>query len=722
MTINIIKYSHNFALVDPHPVYHQHIKNYVDANLTHISHHKLWNSQVVSQVSKIFAVRKLMPLEYRFHISCLDQFIEYFTTRGMTQFNITEVPMYEPASCEFNMITDKVPWGEQPELIEYLVSDGKKKIIELQAGQGKALRNGTPVRTINGWTNIEDLKVGDKVMGETGEFHNVTGVYPQGLKDLYRFTFRDGRTIDACKEHLWCVQQYVSPSEPRKRVVLSTADLLQLTERELALTTLIPLQKPDPVLHGGLLALLSKYGERKGTYVYWVYSENTSTETIARIKNMCFRLGYNVHDYGKEGIGIGLLNETGPEIVSIEKLFEQDYATCISVDNPTKLFVTKDYLVTHNTFVTLNALSKIKQRAMLIIKPMYIQRWLDDLTKDTGIYKLTPEECVVISGSRELCNVIMQAQAGELNYKFIIMSNRTLANYYKDYRFGVNMEKYAGLSPHMLMETLGIGVKIIDEAHQDFHACYVSDLFTHVPKSIELSATLTPDDEFLRRMYENVYPRELRYGGGVYKKYVDVVAVPYRIDRDVKAQIKYAQRGRTSYSHGALEESLMKSKKRMMSFLGMVTDLTHRYFITQRVPGYKLLIFASRIEMCKIIADHLKSIYPDYKITKYTQEEDYTVLEDIDIIVSTPMSAGTAVDISRLQVAITTVSIGATQLNLQMLGRLRELRGVEKKPMFVYLYCTDIPKHVEYHEKKMNQTFKNKVNSYQVLHPPIYYV
>jgi phage terminase large subunit-like protein len=71
---------------------------------------------------------------------------------------------------------------------------------------GKALRNGTPVATPGGWASIETLKVGDAVVAGDGTITTVTGVYPQGVKPLYRLTFDVGETIDCCGEHLWKYQ------------------------------------------------------------------------------------------------------------------------------------------------------------------------------------------------------------------------------------------------------------------------------------------------------------------------------------------------------------------------------------------------------------------------------------------------------------------------------------------------------------------------------------
>ena len=99
----------------------------------------------------------------------------------------------------------------QSEFIDYydkVIPRYKLKGLLMAAapGTGKGLLHGTPVRTINGWTAVEDLKVNDKVMGETGEFHNVTGVYPQGEKELYKLTFKDGRSVTTDGDHIWTVK------------------------------------------------------------------------------------------------------------------------------------------------------------------------------------------------------------------------------------------------------------------------------------------------------------------------------------------------------------------------------------------------------------------------------------------------------------------------------------------------------------------------------------
>lgn len=72
-------------------------------------------------------------------------------------------------------------------------------------GSGKAQPLDAKILTPSGWKRMGDIAVGDDVVGSDGKAHQVTGVFPQGEKDIYRVTFNDGATVECCDEHLWAV-------------------------------------------------------------------------------------------------------------------------------------------------------------------------------------------------------------------------------------------------------------------------------------------------------------------------------------------------------------------------------------------------------------------------------------------------------------------------------------------------------------------------------------
>lgn len=81
----------------------------------------------------------------------------------------------------------------------------KIKVVDSPMGTGKALKNGSKLITENGFINIEDSKVGDKIFCEDGRLHKILGVYPQGIKDMYKMTFNDGTYVFCSGDHLWTV-------------------------------------------------------------------------------------------------------------------------------------------------------------------------------------------------------------------------------------------------------------------------------------------------------------------------------------------------------------------------------------------------------------------------------------------------------------------------------------------------------------------------------------
>ena len=105
---------------------------------------------------------------------------------------------------------NRISFVDNPEQKELnrLIRDNNTKIIFCtgHAGTGKALINGTPVLTINGWKPIETLTTDDLVASKNGQFYKINGVYPQGEKEVYRVTFSDRTFIDCCEEHLWTYQ------------------------------------------------------------------------------------------------------------------------------------------------------------------------------------------------------------------------------------------------------------------------------------------------------------------------------------------------------------------------------------------------------------------------------------------------------------------------------------------------------------------------------------
>lgn len=361
------------------------------------------------------------------------------------------------------------------------------------------------------------------------------------------------------------------------------------------------------------------------------------------------------------------------------------------------------------TLSTLLALVKMQVRAVIAIKGMYVSRWMDDLAGDKRKLDLVKEDILVVRGSKPLRRLIALALNGLLEAKIIIITNKTLRDFYKHYRETNGDTSFYGCAPYKLYEILGVGVRVIDEVHEDFHCNFMQDLYSHIPTTINLSATFRSDDQFKNNIYRIMFPPETRAKIPDLKKYTAVYGLTYTFHDRTK--VKYIQRGRGSYSHVVLEESIMRSPKMLANYLKLVESTLDTFYLTEYRDGARALVFASTVEMCKLIRDHLRQsfYFNDFTINKYTGEDEYESLVTADIAISTLGSAGTAVDIQNLITVISTVAVSKSETSIQNLGRIRENKSYPGiTPKFIYFISMDIPKHIEYHQKKLN-TYKGRV-------------
>lgn len=106
----------------------------------------------------------------------------------------------------------------QQEAIDFTLKRGGSALIIHPTGAGKAQPLDATVWTPSGPKRMGEIRVGDEVCTPDGGQAKVSGVFPQGVKDIFRVMFSDGSSAEACGEHLWRVH-HVDWSEPR---VLST--------------------------------------------------------------------------------------------------------------------------------------------------------------------------------------------------------------------------------------------------------------------------------------------------------------------------------------------------------------------------------------------------------------------------------------------------------------------------------------------------------------------
>jgi superfamily II DNA or RNA helicase/intein/homing endonuclease len=102
----------------------------------------------------------------------------------------------------------------------------RRGVICAPTAAGKAQPLDSLVATPKGFVSMGDIKVGDLVLTPKGKSTRVLGVFPQGVKKVYRVQFSNGDGVECCGDHLWRVNatydrwvgKVLSTDDIRKRV------------------------------------------------------------------------------------------------------------------------------------------------------------------------------------------------------------------------------------------------------------------------------------------------------------------------------------------------------------------------------------------------------------------------------------------------------------------------------------------------------------------------
>ena len=166
--------------------------------------------------------------------------------------------------------------------------------ISLVPGAGKAQPMYSKVLTPTGFKSMRDIKVGSKIISGTGNVCKVLGVYPQGKKPIYELTLNDGSKCRCSDEHLWTVQNRCDRA----------------------------------------------YETRTGIH---------RTRTI-ELKDM-------LKDFNKDNSFNYSLEKYKPERENLRRYITdityvgEEECQCIYIDDESHLYITDDYIITHNTTI-----------------------------------------------------------------------------------------------------------------------------------------------------------------------------------------------------------------------------------------------------------------------------------------------------------------------------------------------------------------------------------
>lgn len=291
---------------------------------------------------------------------------------------------------------DRIPGNSQLRDNEWMFSEFLKQAEEENKGIfmfgcrrfGKALLDSEILYLEDREKMIGNIVVGDKIYDDKGNLVEVVGVYPQGKVTTYRVVFEDGRNVICCGNHQWRV------NHGGKWHVRSLRSIAGLDYKSMSIPVGEALNYPTaklpvpPSAYASMLAAyLGGYGgdmffdkyickkflrssiEQKKDFIEnFIRSfrnvvtgeeELTLSHIDMDVINFVQRMFWASGWYAKlEGNKLILSRNRKELKIRSISIYGKEHATCITVDNDSHLFLTTNYIVTHNTAIMSSFLAR----------------------------------------------------------------------------------------------------------------------------------------------------------------------------------------------------------------------------------------------------------------------------------------------------------------------------------------------------------------------------
>ena len=165
------------------------------------------------------------------HRNQFTHFLHWLQLRNevLENYRTEDYRVYEVTKEDY-IIRPKWQLREDQKPVNEFLKDNpiKSKLVPLATGSGKAQPLDALVKVPDGWATMGSLSVGDTVIAYDGTKTKVNGVFPQGVKPVYRLTFSDGRSCEASDEHLWRVFEANVRDKTKRWKIIDTLELKRL--------------------------------------------------------------------------------------------------------------------------------------------------------------------------------------------------------------------------------------------------------------------------------------------------------------------------------------------------------------------------------------------------------------------------------------------------------------------------------------------------------------
>lgn len=374
-------------------------------------------------------------------------------------------------------------------------------------------------------------------------------------------------------------------------------------------------------------------------------------------------------------------------IIKDIKLVSREKCRCIMVDNPTHLYLTEDYIVTHNTYTSGVGISKYHLKTLIIMHRDNLRKqWLKSLY---GMSGYSSKEVYELSDSQELYDIAYGRI--KLDYDVYLMTHAT-------FRAGVARIGSMGMLSK-ITENLGIGMKIIDEAHLEFRDTLLMDAVMNVKRNLYLTATMGRSQQDENAIFRHVFRNATFYKPSRLltdsrpKKWVDYITVAVNTHcKPAIYQYRVAGgKGMNPASYGKWVIAYDKNKTHFKACAELIKGLY------EEDSHAKVLVFMPLIDLCSDCQEYLYQRLNhdpsfDYEldirtINSHNSKSDNERSKKADVIITTIASAGTGTDIPGITDIICCSPYCSKIVAEQVFGRIRY---IPKKCHYYDIYDTSV--------------------------------
>ena len=382
------------------------------------------------------------------------------------------------------------------------------------------------------------------------------------------------------------------------------------------------------------------------------------------------------------------------KIINIERV-EDTHQRCIKVDDPRHLYVTENYVVTHNTYCSI-ASSCFMQARTIVISPIakLLKQWKESYLAFTS---LKEEDILIVQGSK-MCQKILNGEYEDV--KIFIFSLDTIISFVKS---------YGNLACIDMFEQTKAYLKIFDECHLDMKGINEIEALCNTKHTIYASASPGRTGDKENWIFKCLYRHVPRFGSKFTtqdEKYLDIMIVPYRWTPTM-AQSKRIINQRTKWLNSNLyEKELFLDKEHNDDFFNKLeTMLKWSHKIVK--PENKILIMCGTVEGTKTMLEVAEKVFPGECVRYYggMKEKDKEEALKHRVICATGQSLGTGADIKGIQ-HVYNVSTYSTWITAnQKPGRARKLSD-GTQVFYIELVNFGYMKTVRQYEKRRPELMK----------------